>query len=101
MQELAEKKIPSYLMAVPQGFILRPTLWNLQYDSILNTTTEDGIKFVVFADDLAILVTGESKKELERKANRIINKVSKALENKKLPLAPEKADACSLQEIEG
>ena len=54
---------------------------------------------MAFANDLAILVTGKSKEELERKSNRIIDKVSEALDNKKLPLAPEKTEC--VQEIEG
>ncbi len=44
---------------------------------------------MAFVDDLAILVMGKHNGELPRKANKIINNVSEALENKKLPLAPE------------
>ena len=54
--------------------------------------TEDGIKFVAFTNDLAILMMGKNKEVLVRKANKIINKVSKASENKKLPQAPGKTE---------
>ena len=42
---------------VPQGSVLSPTLWNIQYDDLLRQEMPNGTTLVGFADNIAMLVT--------------------------------------------
>lgn len=40
---------------VPQGSVIGPTLWNMLYDGLLRTRLLVGVKYLVFADDVALI----------------------------------------------
>lgn len=50
-----QKLIKSGNSRVPQGSILGPTLWNVQYDSVLKLKLPEGVKIIGFADDIAVV----------------------------------------------
>lgn len=50
----------------PQGSIAGPAIWNLMVDDLLHTLTNNGCKVVAYADDLLLLVEGNSRAEIER-----------------------------------
>lgn len=58
-----EPKVVKLSSGVPQGSILRPTLWNVLYDSLLRICFPHEVSFLAFADDVAIVV--EAKNAIE------------------------------------
>lgn len=54
----------------PQGSICGPAIWNLMMAVLLNRLEEAGFKALAYADDLLLLVPGNTRLELEREAPR-------------------------------
>jgi len=51
----------------PQGSICGPFIWNLMMDELLWRLRESECKVVAYADDLLLVVEGQSRAELERR----------------------------------
>lgn len=81
---------------VPQGSVLGPTLWNLQYDGVLRLKHEEGVHLVGFADDLALMIVDKNEDEVNRKGEKALRKIDKWLKEKLLKLAPQKTEAVVL-----
>lgn len=45
--------------SVPQRSVLGPTLWNVLYDDHLRLPLPDGVEYLAFADDIALVATAE------------------------------------------
>lgn len=95
-QHRVSKKISK---GCPQGSVLGPDLWNLvldellhQIQSIMDTMEDRGSRVVAYADDLALIISGESSRDLERKCTIILNKITEWCEASKLEIAPEKSE---------
>ena len=61
---------------VPQGSILGPLLFLLSVNDIANCYSESDCKFVLYADDTNIFITGPSKEKTFIKAKKILKIVS-------------------------
>lgn len=61
----------------PQGSICGPMMWNLVMEDLLTTLTNEGIQHVAYADDLLLLVPGQSRVEIERAAAEAIAHASR------------------------
>ena len=59
----------------PQGSICGPYMWNLVMNDLLNELNDSGCKLCAYADDLLLLVEGNSRLELETKSTRYLNVV--------------------------
>lgn len=81
---------------VPQGSVLGPALWNVFYDGVLGLELPQGSRLIGFADDLALLVTGSTTRDLEEKANEGLATVGEWMEANGLQLAPNKSEAMML-----
>lgn len=81
---------------VPQGSVLGPTLWNVQYDGLLKLELPEGVELVGFADDIAMVVEAENSQTLMNRANLAIRRVVQWMTKMKLQLAPEKTEAVLL-----
>lgn len=81
---------------VPQGSVLGPTLWNVQYDSLLRMEQSEGVTLIGFADDIAVVVVAKGEENLMNMANRALLKVANWMEDRGMSLAPEKTEAVLL-----
>jgi len=67
----------------PQGSCCGPGFWNFMYNALLNLEFSSHTKVIAFADDLAIMATGNTLSEAEGYANLDLAKIEKwAKENK-------------------
>ncbi|GFV11057.1 uncharacterized protein TNCV_2718021 [Trichonephila clavipes] len=73
----------------PQGFVLSPTLWNIYFNPILSLNSELFL-LQAFADDLAVVSFGLSRKELEDNTNKILSLVNSKLSELNLSIATAK-----------
>ena len=62
---------------VPQGSILGPLLFLLYMNDIMNSFTDYDTRFVLYADDTNIFISGPSKESTFLKANSVLSHVSK------------------------
>ena len=81
---------------VPQGSVLGPLLWNVQYDGVSGVDVPRGVELVGYADDLAVIVTGKRKEEVERRAEVALEEVTRWMESKDLRVAPHKIEVVVL-----
>lgn len=77
---------------VPQGSVLGPTLWNVLYDDLLRVPLPEGVEYLAFADDVALVATAKEPYELEGKLTTAAGKVSSWLESIGLKLAAHKSE---------
>lgn len=77
---------------VPQGSILGPVLWNAAYDGVLRLALPPGVKLVGFADDITLVVYGESLEEVELTAAHAIDIVEGWMRSRQLTLAHHKTE---------
>ena len=75
----------------PQGSCCGPGLWNIQYDSLLNLRYKHCTKVIAYADDIVVLVKGQSKLEIENNVNLEMLKISKWAETNKLEFNAQKS----------
>ena len=59
------KKTKVLIMGCPQGSIVGPDCWNICLDELLEELEREGISAVAYADDIGIVVGGNSRRELE------------------------------------
>jgi hypothetical protein len=67
----------SLTRGTPQGGVLSPLIWNVNFDSMLDELNKGPIKVIGFADDAAILitVTGIDPKTMVQKIQTPIDKI--------------------------
>lgn len=78
---------------VLQGSVLGPTLWNILYDRLLRTRLPAGVKFLAFADDVALVTEAKDSIQLEQLLTTSANRVRDWLSNTGLQLALHKCES--------
>ncbi|VVC33025.1 Reverse transcriptase domain [Cinara cedri] len=86
-----EEKRQTVTCGAPQGSVLEPLLWNVIYNDLLRvdfreTTRLSSSTFVAFANNVAVETTGHITSILEEIMNRILELVSKWMEDNGLKL---------------
>lgn len=81
----------------PQGSILGPCFWNLIFDDLLNTLEAAGYQIIAYADDLIVLIPGNSRKSIEELANRTVECIMNWCRKQKLQLSPNKSEMILLK----
>lgn len=77
---------------VPQGSMVGPLLWNGMYDGVLKLELPGEVKIVGFADDIVLLVLGETQLQVEAYASESIRAVEEWMANHRLSLAHQKTE---------
>lgn len=77
----------------PQGSCSGPFLWNLIADEALGTKLPQGATIQAYADDLTLVISGDSKRELEVTADLAIRAIMQWATKYKLTFNPSKMTA--------
>lgn len=94
--ECAEWKVST--MGCPQGSVLGPTLWNVLMDDLLALPQGiEGTEMVAYADDVTVLVRGDSRAQLERRAHAVLGLAEGWASRNKLDFAPAKSRCIMLR----
>lgn len=81
----------------PQGSQLGPTLWKIAISELLALPSEENIKVIAYADDIALLVEAPRHETAIRRAEIYLNKVIKWPNAYKLTFSLTKTHALSLK----
>ena len=77
----------------PQGSVLGPTLWNIMMDTAIKRLRPHSRGIVAYADDLTIILAGDSRRELEAKGLHVANALQEWGESTKLKVSAAKSAA--------
>jgi len=80
----------------PQGSGFGPSLWNIAVNQILNTDKEDTHR-VAYADDIAVLISGNTRKELYSKTEEYLKDLMDWSSRYGLQFSPTKSMAMALK----
>lgn len=82
----------------PQGSVLGPVLWNITYDILLEAIGEQGTcKCVAYADDLIILESGQSRRDLENRMQKVVDIVEETANSMGIRMSIKKTEAIILR----
>lgn len=76
---------------VPQGSKLGPRLWNITMDALLKMTLSNNIEMIAYADDLVILVAGDTRLKIVKEAEEMLGKAVEWAETRGLNFSKEKS----------
>lgn len=74
-------------------------MWNLIIDEAIEDISETGNEAIAYADDIAIVITGNSKKEIEQEANKVTEILIQWCQKQKLQLSSNKSHMILLKGI--
>lgn len=83
----------------PQGSILGPDFWNICLDALLNNLTNQEADVVAYADDLIVLVHGNSRHELETNGQKYANIIIQWTKAQGLTLSKTKTEMILLKDL--
>lgn len=84
----------------PQGSIFGLVTWNMVLDGLLESHNNEGNMDsidIAYADDVAVMVSGDSRKQLEETANREMQRLGKWCEDNGLEVSAQKTFAMMLK----
>ncbi|GBM61125.1 hypothetical protein AVEN_152265-1 [Araneus ventricosus] len=83
-------------MGCLQESVISPCVWNIYIDPILNLNSEKCL-VQAFADGLALVSTGRTRRELETNTNEILEKIMESLTSLRLKLSVDKCQAIAIR----
>ena len=82
--------------AVHQGSVLGPLFWNLIFDKAIGIAEQGGNEPMIFADDLVVVVSTNTKK-IEERANNITRALSTWCRQQKLEFSTTESEVILLK----
>lgn len=83
----------------PQGSILGPLSWILAFNRLLKTLEiETNNKFVAYADDLLVVLEGNSREEIEKQGNHVVKIIQEWCKTAKLEISETKTEGIYLKD---
>lgn len=79
-----------------QESVIGSFLWNVVYDGVLRIYYLSGVKAIVYADDLAVVVAANDKDNLVYKMDETLWQVNTWMRDNLLEITPEKTEAVIL-----
>lgn len=76
----------------PQGSILGPSFWYLIFDDLINKLEALGYIVIAYADDLIVLIPGNSRIHIEEAANKVTKVILEWCRKQKLKLSDTKTE---------
>lgn len=86
---------PQYIRhkrGVPQGGILSPTMWNLAFDDYLSQVSPLADEIAAYADDVCIVLTGETYLEAHIKARKALKLTERWSVRNNISFCPQKTE---------
>jgi hypothetical protein len=80
-------------MGCPQGSVLGPFLWNVLFDDLLGLRYPNGCSMIAYADDALLLLSGDSRAQIEGKFTLAIGQILEWGSRNRLCFAPAKTYA--------
>lgn len=74
----------------PQGSVLGPLLWNITSDALLNKDFPDEVRPIAFADDVAFVIQGDTRRQVEELGNETMNILSEWETETKMNISTQK-----------
>uniref|UniRef100_A0ABD2WJK8 Reverse transcriptase domain-containing protein n=1 Tax=Trichogramma kaykai TaxID=54128 RepID=A0ABD2WJK8_9HYME len=81
----------------PQGSILGPSFWNLCADDLLKVISDAGGNAYMYADDLILLVSGNTRGEIETRAQPVVDKICAWFSEQELTISEGKTEMVMLK----
>lgn len=75
----------------PQGLVLGPLIWNVTFGSLLNKDFPPGITPIAFADDVAFLISGDTRRQIEERGNQTMDILSDWASKTKISISSQKS----------
>jgi len=82
----------------PQDSVLDPACWNIMFGGLLRRL--EGVipgQFVAYADDLIVVINGNSRKEIEQRRQRIVDEIVDWCRLAKLEISKNKTEGIALK----
>lgn len=84
----------------PQGSVLGPSLWNIQFDALLRKLDEAQIEYVVYADDLIVILKESSREKVEKKGQAVVDLITSWCKYATLQVSESKTEAIYLKKLD-